>query len=1185
MTFPNMTLRPGGRTKQLLVAVLMFLASVSLVRMPTQGRVVPVPRRASKSLEVPVRPTPAIADRSFSPSARAARPRLPLSFEVNHGQLGAGVEFRSRSGGSTLLITSTGPVVSVKPARPSEVGRSHTEGDQGASNWIKAQLEGASALAPVEGMDQLPGTVSYFIGNDPARWQAGVPTYAKVRQRGIYPGVDLVYHGNEQQQFEYDFVVAPAADSGRISLAFNEADRVSVDSSGDLIVKTGAVELRQHRPVSYQEVDGIKTEIASRYVLKGKHRVSFSLGSYDHRIPLVIDPVLIYSTYYGGDTSEGTAIAVDQQGNTYIAGGTSATSFPTTPGAFQRVNPKAVYDDVFVTKLNAAGTAVIYSTVIGGTQDEDDATGIAIDAAGNAYVTGDAASADFPITSGAFQTKIKNHIQNAFVLKLDPTGASLAYSTFLGGNGTSIGNAIALDAAGHAYVAGETSSSNFPVTAGAFQTHYGKQSEGSGFVTKLNLTGSDVVYSTYLGQAEDSFDVGATGIAVDSKGDAYVTGEADGNFETTRGAYSSGYVGQIFMMKLNAAGGAIYSSVFGGSDEDIPNAIAIDGSGFAYITGETDSLDFPTVNAVQENLASGEFLASQDGGAQWNPLDRGIASQPDPGNSIGPLDPFLSAMALDPHSPSTLYLGASNPGAILKSTDSGQTFSVSNVRSTVNAIVVDPASSNNVYAAAEYDGIPSDSGVYSSSDGGVSWAHSGLTFTDETSVLSLAINRGSTSVLYAGTTKGLYQSLDGAKTWARVDTGLQDATFNTLAIYPGSNSTIYAGANDGIQKSQDGGIHWQATTVTNPAITLAIDPTNSSTIYAGISDGSVSATGGDGRGNPRRKIQNGSDLLGIVKSTDGGLTWNAINNGMPYLSYHYGIAFDPLAHSTLYVASDNGLYKTIDAGATWTADQIVVGPTNAVVVASTTPSTVYASTYLSSDAFVAKMDPTGSSLIYSTYLGGINDDRGSGIAVDGQGNAFVAGRTISRDFPTATGAFQTQLGGGSYASVYDGDAFMAELSPTGSLLYSTFFGGDQDDYAAAVALDAAGAVYITGQAGSDNFPILNAIQPIQDIAWGCDAFVAKFSETPATTQSSLAITGVTVTGESLVVRGQGFAAGAVIILNGRDQPTENDSINPATELTSQKAVKRVQVGDSAIVQVKNPDGSRSSDYIFYRPDN
>jgi photosystem II stability/assembly factor-like uncharacterized protein len=1035
----------------------------------------------------------------------------------------------------------------------------------------------------------LPGTVSYFVGNDPKQWRTEIPTYSRVRRKGIYPGVDLVYYGN-QQQLEYDFIVAPGVDPGRIRLAFTNAERLSLDASGDLIVKTAAGELRQHAPTTYQEVNGIRRETASRYVLRGKHRVGFSVGRCDHKRPLVIDPVLVYSTYFGGDSTWGTAITVDREGNTYVAGGTCAINFPTTSGAFQRVKPSGddLGDEVFVTKLNATGTAVLYSTFIGGQQD-DDANGVAVDTAGNAYVTGITGSSDFPVTPGAFQTKPGKY-NNAFVLKLNPRGTALSYSTFLGGSDGTQGNAIAIDGAGNAYVAGKTQASDFPVTPKAFQTSFGRKgipTGSSAFVTKLNPTGSALIYSTYLGVAEgNDYDAEATGIAVDTAGNAYVTGENSAEFPTTYGAYvSTGFLyDNVFITKLSADGSAlVYSSLFGGGDGNRPNAIAIDSSGCAYITGETTSLDFPTVNPMQGKIASGGFIASRDGGSHWASLDGGIGW-----NSQFDVDRTADTIALDPQSPSTLYVGTFTLGnpAILKSTDGGLTF-VSNssprdLPNRLNAIIVDPASANRVYAGAAGAGVPGGGGVYLSTDGGTSWALSGPSFAnDKDGVLSFAFDPQNASIIYAGTTSGFYKSSDSASSWTRLDSGLADANFNAIAIDPGHSTTIYAGTNNGLLKSQDGGHTWRATTVTHPVGSAAIDGVNTDTVYAGVLDQPLSATGGDGRGNPRRRIQGDTSLEGMVKSTDGGATWKSINNGFIFFSFNYVITFDPIDHSTLYVATSDGLFKTTDGGAHWTVNQTARFWINTVAVAPTSPPTVYAATDQSSDAFVAKMDPTGSSLVYSTYLGGISVDAGLGIAVDAQGNAFVVGRTFSSDFPsTADGVQPVYAGDQSGGDV--GDAFLVKLGPTGSILYSTFMGGDQDDLANAVAVDSGGNVFVTGEAGSPNFPTINAIQPSLDIPSACDAFIAKFAES-FPSSSGMFITTASVPGDSLIVKGQGFGPGAVIMLNGRAEPSDNDPVNPGSNLISKKAAKRIPPGGVAILQVRNPDGGLSREYLFYRP--
>jgi len=441
-------------------------------------------------------------------------------------------------------------------------------------------------------------------------------------------------------------------------------------------------------------------------------------------------------------------------------------------------------------------------------------------------------------------------------------------------------------------------------------------------------------------------------------------------------------------------------------------------------------------------------------------------------------------------------------------------------------------------------------------------------------VLSLGLDPQNASIIYAGTTSGLYTSKDSARTWTRLDSGLADATFNAIAIDPRNSAIIYAGTNNGVLKSKDGGHTWSTTAVAFPTGVLAIDSVSPDTVYAGVLDYLI-ASGGDGRGNPRRRIQGDTSLRGMVKSTDGGASWKTINNGYIFFSFHYAISFDPFDHSTLYVATTDGLFKTTDGGAHWAINQVARGWINTVAVAPTSPPTVYAATDQTSDAFVAKMDPTGSSLVYSTYLGGMSHDSGLGIAVDAQGNAFVVGTTFSVDFPSTADGVQPVYGG-------DQSAFLAKLGPTGWLLYSTFMGGEED-LAHAVAVDSAGNAFVTGETSSANFPTLNAIQPSLDWAGALDAFVAKFVELPPASSSTMVITAASVPADSLIVRGQNFAPGAVIVLNGRAQPSDNDPVDPGAILISKKAAKRIPPGTVAILQVRNPDGALSREFLFYRP--
>jgi hypothetical protein len=497
------------------------------------------------------------------PSLLSRYGKLPLSFEANHGQTDGQVKFLARGVGYTLFLTPTEAVFSLQQrAGVSASGNGAADTIEAVlhrapkevrqSSVLRVQLAHADHTAAVTGLNQLPGRSNYFRGNDPAQWTTDVATFAKVQYKNVLKGIDLVYYGN-QGQLEYDFVVSPGADSRQIELNFSGASDLHIDGpTGDLVLSAGQEEIRFHKPIAYQSEassSGATTAaekhfVAANYVLDSRNHIGFVLGQYDRAKTVVIDPTLTYSTYLGGSSNDyATSVAVDGAGSAYVAGYTNSVNFPTTSGVFQ------------------------------------------------------------PTCSGG----CSGTIVDAFVSKLDPTGSFLVYSTYLGGSGNDYGNGIALDASGDAYLAGQTFSTNFPTTPGAFQPKCGSGncSGGEVFITKLNSSGTALIYSTYLGATGTTQ---GNAIALDASENAYLTGYTQSaKFPVTPGAFQTTCKCSqpvAFATELNATGSAlVYSTYLGGTGGDVGYAVALDSSDNAYLTGYTHSVNFPvTSGAFQTKL-------------------------------------------------------------------------------------------------------------------------------------------------------------------------------------------------------------------------------------------------------------------------------------------------------------------------------------------------------------------------------------------------------------------------------------------------------------------------------------------------------------------------------------------------------------------------------------------------------
>ena len=535
---------------------------------------------------------------------------LPLRFEPNVGQADASVRFLARGrSGSTLFLTETEAVLALRRRATSRNAHGNLRQRPGTpaagaavqDAVVRMMVVGARNGVALDGVDSLPERINYLTGADRSRWRGNIPTYGKVRYREIYRGVDLMYYSRDGE-LEFDFVLAPGASHESIELAFAGVD-LTLDASGDLVGRLAAGEVRLRRPVLYQQIDGRRADVDGGWMVRDEGRVAFEVGSYDATQPLVIDPVLSYSTYLGRSGLETiTDVAVDAAGNAYVVGETDSPDFPATAGAFQQT--LAGFNDVFVSKVDPAGATLVYSTYLGGRGSEA-GTAIAIDALGQAHVVGVTHSADFPVTAGAFQGVHAGGTADAFAAKLDASGSTLLYATFLGGSDADAAEGLVIDTAGNAYVSGATLSPDFPTTPGAFQTIPSAglpapptytPSRYDAFVAKLAPAGTALVYSTYFGGTSEEYGVS---VAVDATGNAYLTGTTrSANLPTTDGAFQrtgGGLSESAFVTKMNPSGSAlVYSTYLDGSHHEFGSGIAVDAAGQAFVTGGTQSVDFPT---------------------------------------------------------------------------------------------------------------------------------------------------------------------------------------------------------------------------------------------------------------------------------------------------------------------------------------------------------------------------------------------------------------------------------------------------------------------------------------------------------------------------------------------------------------------------------------------------------------
>jgi photosystem II stability/assembly factor-like uncharacterized protein len=1076
--------------------------------------------------------------------------------------------------------TSTEAITEADPVNSANHPATNAASTSIVTATVKMKFIGSKATARVRGLDALVTKSNYFTGTNPKDWHTDVANFSSIKYENLYKGIDAIFYGN-QQNVEYDFVVAPQADARLIQHSFEGAQSIRIDEQGNLIIQTSVGEVRQHKPVAYQKINGKRKEITCNYTLfktsfgqsansGNRNRkiaaqqlaIGFTVGEYDKTLPLIIDPILDFSTCLGGGDGLGfnaTDVKVDENENIYVVG--YAAYLPVARDASTGIQVQAGLNGqgIFVAKIDSRQKVLVYYTIWRDASQFHRFTsgGIAIDKAGNAYVTGSTDSPAFPTTQGAFQATLQGHM-NGFITKLHPEGNALVYSTFLGAidnpstcNSSGINCAthisdIAIDMAGNAYVTGATNSRSFPTTSGSFKPVKSTDDCGSGtgevippcaeaFVTKLNSTGTSLIYSTFLGgNGNDS----GNGIALDPNGNAYVVGTTAATDFPVQNALYASYLGGIsdtFLSKLNAAGTTLlYSTYLGGLSRDTGKAIDIDTAGNIYLCGNTNSTNLPvTAEAFQSKPGNAYLYKSTDSGVTWKPFDKG-------------LEGLIADIAIDPNNSANLFAGT--PNGIFQSTDGGESWQAPFNKQINSFAYLTFAPQNPAVIFALASRTNGKYPLLKSTDKGSTWNEITYPPLEGTSLLSYNFQVDPTSLLtfyFSDTSYSppgtaysrILKTTDAGVTWKSIDDGLPSQVEpKLLGINPQNPALLFARAG-GLYRSKDAGNKWKTTDLIGPNIfQVSFNPANSSIVYAA-----------------------GNQLYG---STDGGITWKQIENNLTGRFSGYSKLL--VSANNLYALFSGQVFKSMDGGKVWANINPISSLTSIATLAidPRNPATLYAGTQrFDNDSFVMKINAEASALTYCTYLGGESDERISNIVVDEFGNAIVIGSTDSSNFPTHN-AVQAKFN-------YLTDAFVTKLNATGGVVYSTYFGGNYTDMGGGVAVDKSGRVYIAGTTLSNQFPQISPLQP--SVGNGA-SFIARIVDvsTPYPPPAVLSVTpnsGVGAGQTRITIKGANFLQGATVSVGG--------TLSQETVVVDANTIQAIAQGafaGLANIVVMNPDG-------------
>ncbi len=1040
---------------------------------------------------------------------------LPLYFEANRGQAEAGIDYFARGQNHTIYLRPTGTTIALSE---NAVRQSRPLAGQVATNsasirFVHMTLVGATASAVSNGQEPLTGRVNYLLGNNPTRWQRNVPTFSRIQYSAVYEGIDLVYYGNHQE-LEFDFHVAPQADPARIAMRYEGADRLRLAANGDLVLQVGDNELHQKKPVAYQTIDGRRRGVAARYRITDGQTVSFALGAYDSSAPLVIDPLLSYSTYIGGAKGDiGWSIAVDGEGRAYIAGDTLSV-FKKLPTSGQQTNSGGgtrYGGDAFVARLDFNETnqslTLGYLTYLGG-DGLDAALGVAVDADGAAYITGYTTSTNFPTSAdfgspAAFQPQIagdnvlsydewydfyagknrkeivgsfQSHYPDAFVAKLDTNGLGV-YSTYLGGELTESGTDIAVDSTGAAYVVGYTDSVLTFVISNRVEAVRCTNGVCGTAVVTTNVTTTPLLVASFTVTNELGFlrsttnilqSVVTTTLLSPLGSTPYYTGfPVAGAIQTNNASFTTFLVHQTK--------GRDRPFVTPGTNVLIPDGPLSD-IFVTKISPDATTLVYSTyLGGLSREVGAGIGLAPDDSASisGWSesfnfPVTN--AFQGDFGGGI--------AARITRSTPVGVNLPIGRDAVVAKLNPAGNSLVFSTYlggrgNDAAYQLAVDAAGATYVAGASGSTDFPSTpaalngGGIFTSANTATNWllSSAGLSHTIINTIVADPFNAGT---YYSGTPRGVFKSTDSGATWVNLSTGLVNRTVNTIAFEPLTGSPVYAGTLAGLFESTDGGLTWtnaEPELGTRDVRTILFDAATGTNLFVGTSSGVYARTNdtnwsGRTKGLRSRSVrvlrEDDSEILyagtdsGVHKSTNWGVNWTAMNKGLKTTKVR-SLVIDPANSATLYAGTTKGIFKTLDAGTNWTELTNGIGK-----------RTINA----------LLIDPAASLVLYAGTTNGLfrSTDAGSSWSLS---NSNLTARDVST-LIFAPGSSDTIYAGTRGTNFAGGtnDAFLVKFAPDGlALEYALTFGGNRNDEAWDVAVDGDGNAYVTGQTASRNFPV------------------------------------------------------------------------------------------------------------------